>query len=103
MSKPVPPKEQDRLTTARSGSGQAAPTKAPASGGSSQRTEARPTAPQVSRPKVIEPPTIPHEQIAFRAYQIWVELGRPDGKDRETWFEAEHQLRRSLASGGMRK
>ena len=34
-----------------------------------------------------------HHQIAVRAYQLWEENGRPDGTDREDWFEAERQLR----------
>jgi Protein of unknown function (DUF2934) len=33
-----------------------------------------------------------HEQVAERAYQIFVERGRPEGRDQEHWFEAEEQL-----------
>ncbi len=32
------------------------------------------------------------ERIAKRAYEIWEELGRPDGEDREHWFQAVREL-----------
>jgi hypothetical protein len=34
------------------------------------------------------------EQIAVRAYDIWLSQGRPGGTDLEDWLEAERQLRR---------
>jgi len=34
----------------------------------------------------------PHEQIAVRAYELWESQGRPDGVDRENWFEAQRRL-----------
>ncbi len=36
-------------------------------------------------------PTV--EKIAARAYEIWEQNGRPDGKDQENWFRAERELR----------
>jgi hypothetical protein len=33
------------------------------------------------------------EQIARRAYEIFMERGQPDGRDLEHWLEAERQLR----------
>ena len=33
-----------------------------------------------------------HEQIAIHAYHRWLERGKPNGTDREDWFEAERQL-----------
>lgn len=33
-----------------------------------------------------------HEEIAARAYQIFVERGCPEGRDLEHWLEAEAQL-----------
>jgi hypothetical protein len=33
-----------------------------------------------------------HEQIAKRAYEIWVARGRPHGKDAENWRQAEREL-----------
>ena len=32
------------------------------------------------------------EQIRLRAYEIYVERGRADGKDREDWIQAEKEL-----------
>lgn len=33
------------------------------------------------------------EQVAALAYAIWIDRGRPDGRDVEHWLEAERQLR----------
>src|SRR3954469_7675195 len=33
------------------------------------------------------------EQIARRAYEIFIERGQPEGQDLEHWLEAEKQLR----------
>jgi hypothetical protein len=33
-----------------------------------------------------------HEQVAKRAYEIWVAKGRPQGKDVENWRQAEREL-----------
>jgi hypothetical protein len=30
--------------------------------------------------------------ISIRAYQLWEQEGRPDGRDQAHWFEAERQL-----------
>jgi hypothetical protein len=40
-------------------------------------------------PKAVGPT---HDQIAQRAYEIFVARGRPEGRDQEHWFEAESQL-----------
>lgn len=37
-----------------------------------------------------EPPT--QEQITARAHRLWIEAGRPEGRDQEHWAEAERQL-----------
>lgn len=34
-----------------------------------------------------------NEQVAGLAYAIWIDRGRPEGRDLEHWFEAERQLR----------
>lgn len=34
-----------------------------------------------------------HEQIAQRAYEIFVERGSPGGRDLDHWLEAEDELR----------
>jgi len=33
------------------------------------------------------------QRIRERAYQIWLEQGRPQGKDRDNWAQAEGELR----------
>ena len=38
---------------------------------------------------VIEEPA-----IAVRAYELWLERGRPHGSDQEDWFRAEIELKR---------
>ena len=37
--------------------------------------------------------------IRERAYQIWIERGRPDGQDRENWDEAVRQIEREQQAG----
>ena len=32
------------------------------------------------------------KRIAERAYQLWEQEGRPEGRDREHWMEAERSL-----------
>lgn len=41
--------------------------------------------------------TLNHEQIAQRAYAIWVAKGRPQGQDTQNWHEAETTLKKELA------
>lgn len=36
---------------------------------------------------------INHDEIAHLAYQHWERDGRPQGRDREYWLEAEQQLK----------
>ncbi len=36
--------------------------------------------------------TVTREQIAERAYELWVAAGRPNGQDMEHWLAAEKQL-----------
>lgn len=37
--------------------------------------------------------TLPDQQlIALRAYEIWESEGRPEGRHREHWSQAEHEL-----------
>jgi hypothetical protein len=38
-------------------------------------------------------------EVASRAYAIWLGRGRPEGTDREDWFEAERQLREERGGG----
>jgi hypothetical protein len=44
-----------------------------------------------------QPPRIPHEKIAVRAYEKWVQRGRPHGTDKQDWLEAEAELRAEYA------
>ena len=60
--------------------------------------------------KVVTPPTaqptppaakIPHDKIAQRAYEKWVQRGRQHGTDVQNWVEAENELRtESTRQGG---
>jgi hypothetical protein len=34
-----------------------------------------------------------HDEISYRAKEIWQDCRNPDGRDTEIWLEAEHQLR----------
>jgi Protein of unknown function (DUF2934) len=43
---------------------------------------------------------IPHERIAMRAYEKWVQRGRPQGTDLKDWTEAEAELLKEAARGG---
>jgi hypothetical protein len=38
-----------------------------------------------------------HSDIANRAYQIWVEEGRPHGRDRDHWHRAEREIQGGAA------
>src|SRR5947207_12284324 len=42
------------------------------------------------------------KEIAARAYQLWEENGRPDGKEEEFWHAAEQQLLNEDRSNPMR-
>jgi hypothetical protein len=37
-------------------------------------------------------PSPSHEQIALRAYEIWLERGASHGGDQADWFQAEQEL-----------
>lgn len=39
-----------------------------------------------------KPAPLSHEAIAARAYQLWEEAGRPEGRAEEFWRQAETQL-----------
>ncbi|MHC5004377.1 MAG: DUF2934 domain-containing protein [Planctomycetota bacterium] len=49
-------------------------------------------APQAQTIELKEVPAVTREQIARRAYEIWMAAGCPDGQDQCHWFEAETQL-----------
>jgi len=39
--------------------------------------------------KLVELPDGMWERISKKAYDLWVERGRPEGRDLENWFDAE--------------
>ena len=43
-------------------------------------------------PVPVAPRQTPYEDVAVRAYELWISQGRPEGRDRENWDEAERQL-----------
>jgi hypothetical protein len=43
------------------------------------------------------PNRIPHEKIAMRAYEKWVQHGRPCGTELQDWLEAEAELRAEIS------
>jgi len=46
------------------------------------------------------PVQIPHERIAMRAYEKWVQRGRPQGTQFQDWVEAEAELMKEYCSTG---
>ena len=40
-----------------------------------------------------------HEEVSNRAYELWENYGRPDGRDVEIWFEAERELTQAAKTG----
>ena len=42
---------------------------------------------------------IPHEKIAMRAYEKWVQRGRQQGTQLQDWLEAEAELKSEYARG----
>ena len=55
------------------------------------RVVSAPTAPAASQVKV------PPEKISMRAYEKWVQRGRPQGSPSHDWLEAEKELREEHA------
>jgi hypothetical protein len=60
---------------------------------------------KVVTPPLAQPTTntqfrVPHEKIAMRAYEKWVQRGRPQGTEKQDWLEAEAELRREFSSSG---
>lgn len=43
---------------------------------------------------------IPQEKIAMRAYERWCKRGRPQGTDKQDWYEAEVELKAEIARAG---
>jgi hypothetical protein len=44
----------------------------------------------------MEKPT--KEQIIHRAYELWEQAGKPDGRDQEFYHQAEQELNQAVAA-----
>ncbi len=58
--------------------------------GTAKRTSARSRSAEVAAKQAVG-----RDQTAQRAYEIWQKRGQPMGQDREHWFQAERELRRT--------
>ena len=47
----------------------------------------------------MEKETDVEQRIRERAYQIWIEQGQPDGRDKEHWTQAEQELSGTVERG----
>jgi hypothetical protein len=90
MGQHIPVQEQPLQAPPHSGSSPVSPPRS--SAGEPVRTAAATDAP-ASLGRASEP-EISSDQIAVRAYEIWLSKGRPDGCDVDDWLEAERQLHR---------
>jgi hypothetical protein len=90
MTKPTNPKRREAQTTPTSGKNESAAVGR--SSGPMQRA-AIPSEAATSRPTAAEGRRPTHDQIAARAFGLWIARGMPAGSDREDWFEAERLLR----------
>lgn len=63
-----------------------------ASAGSAQPSPSRP-APRSSTTTRAASRTFTHEEISARARAIWEREGRPEGRDKDHWIQAERELR----------
>jgi Protein of unknown function (DUF2934) len=43
-------------------------------------------------------PTPNDEQIRERAHQLWEAAGRPEGREHDFWYQAEHELKGDAAN-----
>ena len=56
------------------------------------------TPPQTQPASTTNPVKVPHEKIAMRAYEKWCKKGRPQGTDKQDWYEAERELRAEMGT-----
>jgi hypothetical protein len=45
------------------------------------------------------PAQVPHEKIAMRAYEKWLQHGRQHGRHMQDWLEAERELQAEHSRG----
>jgi hypothetical protein len=55
----------------------------------------------IAQPKMAIPVTLAHEEIARRAYEIYVEQGRPQGQSEQIWQQAERDIRNRSKTGAL--
>jgi hypothetical protein len=109
MTLPMPSKRNSNVADAPEGDRQTEPAAEP-------RTRARPApAPRAARGASVIPaprkaelglhrvaftarPLPTHEQIACRAYEIWLQSGCASGRDSENWSQAERELSTGCAT-----
>jgi hypothetical protein len=60
------------------------------------RVATPPTSQPVNTPQQVK---VPHEKIAMRAYEKWVQRGRQQGTQLQDWLEAEAELKVEYARG----
>ncbi|MBX2802637.1 MAG: DUF2934 domain-containing protein [Myxococcales bacterium] len=63
-----------------------------------QRSDSSHPPPLPARPRIEAASELPHELVEDRAYRLWIEEGRPEGRSTELWLRAESDVRASLAS-----
>jgi Protein of unknown function (DUF2934) len=63
------------------------------------RVTTPPSAQPVNQPSPMTA-KVPHERIAMRAYEKWVQRGRPQGTALQDWVEAEAELMKELGRTG---
>jgi hypothetical protein len=62
--------------------------------GSGATTETTTKRSPAAKPRSQVEMKITHDQIAQRAYEIWLAKGRPPGQEEQNWHQAEAELRR---------
>jgi Protein of unknown function (DUF2934) len=69
--------------------------------GRTESTEATATASDRRTKQTSTHATVTHDDVAHRAYDLYVERGREDGHDVEDWLQAEGELQSTAAQGGI--
>ena len=58
----------------------------------------RPVTPKPTTPEAVSRREITNDLIALRAYNLWEQQGRPDGREVANWLLAESQLKQEVQS-----
>lgn len=78
---------------------QRAPQTTKAANGSAARTRDNSRAPRSTPADAPLPVTLSHDELAARAYTLFLARGGRHGDDRRDWFQAEAELRRERETG----